>query len=592
MRKTKIICTLGPACTSVELLTQLINAGLDVARLNFSHGTHEEHAGRIELLKKACEITGKNVALLQDTKGIKIRTGYVNGYTDADKLASIELKKGETITYICDNKQAGMGGEPSTAERMFIDYDDLASQTKPGMHIYLDDGIIETKITAVHGNTITAKIMNGGRITSRRAVNIPEAKLQLESLTPQDQRDILFGIKQGVDFVALSFVRRLDDVVKARKFLDDNGGKRIMLIAKIENQEGVENLDEILMLSDGVMVARGDMAVEIPFYKVPAIQKQMIAKALTKGKIVITATQMLHSMIKDPTPTRAEVSDIFNAVEDSTTCIMLSGETANGQYPVESVKVMSAIAETAEDTVDYEAMHSKNGKGHGHVTTSICRAAVHLASQVNAKAIVAYSESGLTAKRLGALRTSVPMLLVSNNMHVVRQCHMMWGLHPIYNDPVSSVEDLYTTAMQLAEKHTTLEDGDNIVVVAGTLVGVAGSTNGLRVMTKGDVALRGTSMSTVKVRGQIKICKDAQEAKEKLKKGDIAVVYRLYPDFEPYLQVVSGVLLVSMEYDEHMLAKAQAKGIAVIIDVHGVEARVKDGALVDVVGGKGVVLRV
>jgi pyruvate kinase len=589
MRKTKIVCTLGPATDNVDTIVSLIREGMDVCRLNFSHGSHEEHGARIALIRKACGITGKHIPILQDTKGIKIRAGYVQGYSEENKGATMELVKGTLIRFVCDSKKAAKGGELSTPTLIYVDYDLLASQLKVGQHILLDDGLVGTEILKIEGNVITVRVLNSGRITSKRSVNIPGAKLDLEFLTPQDRDDILFGISQDVDYIALSFTRRLDDVVRARKFLDANGGKRIMIIAKIENQEGVENLDDILTISDGVMVARGDMAVELPYQMVPAIQKRMIAKALAKGKIVITATQMLHSMIKEPTPTRAEVSDIFNAVEDSTTCIMLSGETASGSYPLEAVHVMNNVALSAEAVADYESIFSHEDM-RGHVTTSICHAAVDLANRVNAKAIVAYSESGLTAKRLSALRTAVPLIVISCNEKVARQCHMLWGVTPLHQQQLASVEEMYTNAMATADAQVGLEDGDNIVVVAGTVLGVSGSTNSVRVITKGDVILRGTAMNSKRAQGAVKICKDSNDAAEKLKAGDIAVLYNLYPDMEPYLHKLGGILLASTEYDSHLMDRV-ASEIPVIIDVHAVETRAKDGLLVDVVGQKGVVLR-
>jgi pyruvate kinase len=588
VKRTKIICTLGPSTDNIDTLVQLINEGMDVARLNFSHGNKEERDARIALIKKAREITGKRIPILLDTKGIKIRTGYVQGYSDAEKRAAIELRKGESVVFACDSRQCKEVGIRSTSERIFIDYDDLPGQIKVGQHILLDDGLIATEVTSIEGKAITAKVLNTGRIVSRRSVNLPGLRLALDALTESDKQDLLYGIAKDIDFVALSFVKRLEDVAKARRFLDDNGGGNVMIISKIENQEGVENIDEILSLSDGLMVARGDMAVEVPFERVPAIQKEMIAKALRARKVVITATQMLHSMMKEPTPTRAEVSDVFNAIEDLTACIMLSGETASGDYPVEAVRTMSAIALEAERVQEYERrFFAQPMDAAGHVTTSVCHAAVSTAYQVRAKAIVAYTESGLTAKRLSALRPATPLLVVSSDERVVRQCHMLWGVQPHRLDRMEQSEELYSAAMRIAEG---LESGDNIVVVAGTAVGLSGSTNALRVMTKGDVIVRGTSVTNGTARGQIRICKDFEDAQQ-LKAGEVAVLYRLYPEFEPYLDKVGAILLAGTEYDMRMMVRARALGVPIVMDVQGASDRLQDGMAVEVVGKKGVVLR-
>jgi pyruvate kinase len=585
MKRTKIICTLGPSTDNVETLVKLMNAGMDVARLNFSHGNKEERDARIALIQKARELTGKDIPILLDTKGIKIRTGYVEGYTEENKKATIELKKGP-LTFVCDAKASKSGGS-STAQRIYIDYEDLPTQIKVGQRILLDDGLIATEVTSISGKEIVVKVLNEGKIVSRRSVNLPGVKLTMEALTVQDKEDILYGLTHDIDFVALSFVKRMSDVVEARKFLDAHNASHVMIIAKIENQEGVENLDEILAVSDGLMVARGDMALEIPYELVPVIQKRMISKALAARKIVITATQMLHSMIKEPTPTRAEVSDIFNAIEDSTSCIMLSGETANGDYPEEAVKTMSTVAQSSEKVYDYQSkFFATPFDSYGHVTTSVCHAAVGTSYQVRAKEIIAYSESGLTARRLSSLRPGIPVTVISNNKRVLRQCHMLWGVEPKYHESISSPEELFTTALRVAK----IEDGDNIVVIAGSSVGLSGSTNSLRVMTRGNVILRGSSMMLVRSSGRVRICKDVADA-EKLEQGEVLVVYRLYPDMEPYMQRASAILLSGTEYYGDTMLKAQALKIPIIIDVQGVSARLANGMLVEVLGEKGVVIK-
>ncbi len=591
MAKTKIVCTLGPATDNIETLTKLIDAGMDMARLNFSHGNKEERDARIELLKKARAITGKNIPILLDTKGIKIRTGYVQGYSETNKKATITLEKGKSVTFTCDSRNVAAGGLASTAEKIYIDYDELPGQIKVGQHIMLDDGLITTEVTTINGQDIIAKIRNSGTIVSRRSVNLPGVRLTLDAVTDQDKQDILYGLTKDIDFVALSFVKRMNDVVQARKFLDANGGQHVMIISKIENQEGVENLDEILAVSDGVMVARGDMAIEIPYNNVPAIQKQMIRKALAARKTVITATQMLHSMMKEPTPTRAEVSDIFNATQDSTSCIMLSGETANGDYPIEAVTVMNTVAQSGEKAVDYKERFLNNRlDANGHVTTSICHAAISTAYQVRAKAIIAYSESGLTAKRLSSLRPQMPVIVMSNNELVVRQCHALWGITPINQVHINDVEDLYTNAMKIAKARGLIEDGDSIIVVAGSSVGVSGSTNAIRVMTLGDVIVRGISMSDSNVTSTIKVCKDLDDLQQ-LKPGQIAALFRMDEEVMPHITSMGGILLAGTDYDEHVMNYALGLGLPVIIDVQGLKMRLQDDMQVTMISSKGVVLR-
>jgi pyruvate kinase len=588
-RRTKIVCTLGPATDTVEQICALIEEGLDVARLNFSHGSHEEHGRRIACIKEARKRTGKQIAILQDTKGIKIRMGYVEGYADDNKGAIIELVEGTTLQYVCDNAactSSGPGAKRSTPTRIYIDYDQLAAQVHIGQRILLDDGLVGTTITAIDAQTITATVDNTGRITSRRSVNIPGAKLALESLTPQDQADILFGISQGIDFLALSFCRRLDDVVKARVFLDQNGGQHIQIISKIENQEGVENLDEILTMSDGVMVARGDMAVELPYHQVPGIQKRMIRHALRKGKICITATQMLHSMIQEPVPTRAEVSDVFNAVEDATTAIMLSGETASGKHPREAVRVMHNVATASETVSHYDRIERQASH---HVSASLAHAAVDLARDLHASCIVAYSESGNTARRLAGLRTTIPLLLLSDNERVIRQCNLLWGLDPIHVPRTNTAEELFTTALATADARLQLVDGDSIVVLAGTSVGMAGGTNTIRIMTKGDVILRGTGMNALQVTGTTRLCTDLA-ALRAIQPGEIAIVPSIQPAHLQHLERAAAVLVASTEYDQHAIAQLQRR-IPVIVDIHGVQ-RAPDGTRVCVLAGKHVVLRV
>ncbi|MCZ1268979.1 pyruvate kinase, partial [Paenibacillus tundrae] len=418
MRKTKIVCTIGPSSESLENTKKLIMAGMNVARLNFSHGDFDEHGGRITAIRQACEELNKTVAILLDTKGPEIRTGKL-------EVEPIELVQDEYITLTTEEILG-------TKERLSITYADLPSDVEPGSTILIDDGLIGLTVVEVQGTEIKCRIVNGGTIKSKKGVNVPGVAISLPGITEKDANDIVFGIEQGVDFIAASFVRKASDVLEIRELLEKHNAGHIQIISKIENQQGVDNLDEILEVSDGLMVARGDLGVEIPAEEVPLVQKRMIEKCNVAGKPVITATQMLDSMQRNPRPTRAEASDVANAIFDGTDAIMLSGETAAGKYPVESVLTMSRIAEKAESALPYQELYLKQRVAQQTTVTEAISQSVALSAQdLNAKAIITSTESGHTARMISKYRPESPIIAVTTEDRTSRRLALAWGVTPV-----------------------------------------------------------------------------------------------------------------------------------------------------------------
>ena len=414
MRKTKIICTIGPASENRETLTQIFKAGMNASRHNFSHGDHEEHGGRIKLVQQISKELNKPVSIILDTKGPEIRTG---NFADG----KVELKEGDNFLIKCGEEVIG------DKTKCSISYKELYLDVVPGNMILIDDGLVGLEVEKVEGKDIHCIVRNSGVVGSKKGVNVPGVSINLPAITEKDIEDLKFGIKIGVNIVAASFVRKASDVLQVRKILNENGGEHVLIFSKIENQEGVNNLDEILKFSDGIMVARGDLGVEIPIEQVPLVQKMMIEKCNYAGKPVITATQMLDSMIRNPRPTRAEASDVANAIFDGTDCIMLSGETANGKYPVDAVKIMSRIAEEAENQLNYEASLKKKRKEHiPNVSNAISLAACNTAMELNASAIITATQSGYTAKNVSKYRPECPIIAITPYESVAKNLSVIW----------------------------------------------------------------------------------------------------------------------------------------------------------------------
>lgn len=468
MRKTKIICTIGPATESEEKLTEMMQAGMNVTRFNFSHGSHEEHKKKYARVIKISQALNLPVATLMDTKGPEIRLRDFEG-------GSAQLTTGQRFTLTTEEVSG-------TAERASITYKNLLQDIQPGITILIDDGLIEMKVEEMTETDIICRVINGGPVSNHKGVNVPGAKLSMPYISETDREDILFGAEMGYDFIAASFVRCKEDILQIREILDEHKST-MKIIAKIENMQGIENIDEIIEVSDGIMVARGDMGVEVPMEEVPILQKKMIKKAVAQGKHVITATQMLDSMIKNPRPTRAEVTDVANAIYDGTTAIMLSGESAAGQYPIEAIKTMARIAERAEEDIDYRARLQRSKSTENiDITTAISYATCTTAMDLKAEAIITVTMSGFTAGMISRYKPDCPIIGCSVNPRVCRQLALTWGVSPILMRKEETPEDLFEEAVCAAKKAGLIQAGDTVVLTAGVPLGVSGKTNMIRVV--------------------------------------------------------------------------------------------------------------
>lgn len=468
MRKTKIVCTLGPATDNEDVLRQMMLAGMNVARCNFSHATYDEHKKRMDMIKKLRKEVGQPVAILLDTKGPEVR---VKNFKDG----RVTLEDGQLFTLTADDVEG-------TKDKVSVTYNRLYEDLEVGMRVLIDDGLIEMQVEQVDRTNIVCRVINGGTVSNHKGVNVPDVDLSMPYISDKDREDILFGISQDVDFIAASFVQKKEDILQLRRLLEKNGGADIKIIAKIENAQGVTNIDDIIEVSDGIMVARGDMGVEIPYEEVPVIQKKIIKKVYRTGKQVITATQMLESMIKNPRPTRAETTDVANAVYDGTSAIMLSGETAAGSYPVEAVKTMVRIAERTEQDVDYRKRFYQSARETDtDITNAICHASCTTALDLNAKAIVTVTKSGTSARMLAKYRPESDIISCATTEKVCRQLSLTWGVTPIVIKEEKEVFNLFDKAIQAAVKMKLLQTGDLTVITSGVPIGVSGTTNMMKV---------------------------------------------------------------------------------------------------------------
>lgn len=468
MRKTKIICTLGPSTEDDAVLEAMVQEGMNVARLNFSHGTHEGHEKNIKRIRALSQKHDTPIAVLLDTKGPEIRTGKL-------KEDKIFLEKGQVFTLFADERKGDTEG-------VSISFPDLYKDVFEGAEILLDDGLISLKVTAVKDRDIVCKVGNEGWLSEHKGINVPNIHLNMQYMSERDKKDILFGIAQDVDFIAASFVRTSEDVKELRQFLNENGGQLIHIMSKIENKEGIQNIDAIIEESDAIMVARGDMGVELPPEELPAIQKMIIRKVYEAGKQVVTATQMLDSMMKNPRPTRAEVSDVANAIYDGTSAIMLSGETAAGKYPLESLRMMVRIAQEAEAAIDYKYLFEHHmHKTTGDVTAAICHATCTTSYDLKAKAIVVVTKSGKSARMISRYRPDCMVISGTTEERVYRQLSMSWGVIPILVEEKSDIFELFTHANDVAKEKGVIEEGDLVVLTSGVPLGISGTTNMLKV---------------------------------------------------------------------------------------------------------------
>ncbi|MDP5274412.1 pyruvate kinase [Chengkuizengella axinellae] len=569
MRKTKIVCTIGPASESLEKTKELIVAGLNVGRLNFSHGDFEEHGNRIKNIRKACEDLNKTVAILLDTKGPEIRTGKL-------KEDKVQVVANEFITLTTEEI---LGDQ----HRVSITYDKLPSEVHVGSTILIDDGLIGLKVAEVEGTEIKCQIVNGGLLGSRKGVNVPGVKISLPGITEKDTNDIIFGIEQGVDFIAASFVRKASDVLEIRDLLQRYDAQQIQIISKIENQEGVDNLDEILEVSDGLMVARGDLGVEIPAEEVPLVQKRMIEKCNQAGKPVITATQMLDSMQRNPRPTRAEASDVANAIFDGTDAIMLSGETAQGKYPLESVQTMARIAEKAESALEYEEFFLKQSSlQQVSITESISQSVANSALDLNAKAIFTSTQSGYTARMVSKYRPKAPIIAVTPDEQVMRRLSLVWGVNPVKGEQAESTDEMFEMAVNSGLRAGYVQFGDLVVITAGVPIGRSGTTNLIKIHHIGELIAKGQGIGSNSVTGKVVAARTPEEANEKITEGSILVAVSTDKDYIPAMQKAAAIITETGGLTCHAAVVGVELGIPVIVGVEDALNIFKDGMDVSV----------
>ena len=469
MRKTKIICTIGPASENEQTLKAMCQAGMNVARLNFSHGTHEEHKKKIELVKKVREDLNLPIAIMLDTKGPEYRIGMF-------KDGKVTVKEGDTFTFTPEEVE---GDET----KVTVSYKNLAHDLSVGDHVTVNNGMVVLEVTKIKGKDVICKVLTGGLLSNKKSMSFPNKVMSGPYLSEQDKSDILFGIENGVDYIAASFVSSKQDVLDIRQLLEENGGSDIEIIAKIENQAGVDNVEDICSACGGIMIARGDLGVEIPFVEVPAVQKKLTRKCRMLGKRVITATEMLESMIQNPRPTRAEISDVANAVYDGTSCVMLSGESAAGKYPVEAVRAMAQIAEYTEQHTDYKQRFITAEYVGQNNLDCISHAVCSMAIDVNAKAIVVCSVSGKTAMLVSRFRTPVDIIGMTTDRKIWRRLSMSWGVTPVMADKFPSMDVMFYYAMNSAKDVLGLQPGDNVVLTGGPVNGSSGNTNTIKIET-------------------------------------------------------------------------------------------------------------
>lgn len=566
MRKTKIICTLGPSTDNPEVLAEMIRSGMNVARFNFSHGTHEEHLKRLEMLREQRKALGIPVAALLDTKGPEIRLkNFING--------SEVLKAGDVFTLTTRDVDG-------TKDICSVTYRNLPQDVKVGTRIMLDDGLISMFVTEVSDTDVVCCVENGGPIKNHKGVNIPGVHLNMPYMSAQDRADILFGIEQGYDFIAASFCRSAQDVMEIRRILEEHGSN-IRIIAKLENQEGVNNVDEILAVADGVMIARGDMGVEIDFTEIPVIQKEIISHTLRSGKHVITATQMLDSMMTHPRPTRAEITDVANAVYDGTSAVMLSGETAAGQYPVESVRTMAAIAKRTEKDINYlgrmQNMVPDMCMGIGGATA---HAACTTAVDTNASAIITVTASGATPRLISRFRPETPIIACVMDEHVQRQLALTWGVTPIMMEYVSSTDEMIEGSVAKAKQAGLVHDGEIAVVTAGVPAGIAGTTNMIKVHLVGSSLICGAGVNGTAAKGELCVCRTMGDIKAKFRPGMILVVPHTTNEMMPYLRDAAGVIAEENGQGSHAAVVGISLDKPVIVGAIGATRTLQDGMLV------------
>lgn len=561
MRKTKIVCTLGPATNDVEIMKQLIHNGMDAARINFSHGTYETHAETIAKLKQAREELNAPIPLILDTKGPEIRVKTF-------KEDKVRLEEDATFTLTTREVEGDV-------HIVSVTYADLPKDVHRGSRILIDDGLIELKVEDITETDVVCRVVNGGVVKSRKGVNLPGVEVNLPSLMEKDIEDLKFGVENGFDIVAASFIRSAEDVLKIRRVLEENGGGQMHIISKIENQQGVENIDKILEASDGIMVARGDLGVEIPPEEVPLVQKILIAKANRIGKPVITATQMLESMVHSPRPTRAEANDVANAIFDGSDAIMLSGETAAGAYPLEAAATMARIALKAESAVDYAAkLANTTEPARVNITNAISMAACATAAELKTAAITTVTKSGFTARMISRYRPACPLIASTSDETVWRQMNLIWGCKPMLYTGELPRGGVFDTALEIAVKSGLLKNGDTVVSALGMPLGFSGATNTLRVDIVGDVLCKGKGVGTKRATGTARVITARDGVERTFHQGDILVTTATDSSFMPYIRKAAAIVVGPL--DQNVNSHAEVAGMALDIPVIVCNAKVVD----------------
>lgn len=575
IRKTKIVCTMGPNLFEKHLIAPLMKAGMNVARFNFSHGTYETHQHYYDEVCRIRDELGLPIATMLDTKGPEIRVrSFKNG--------RVTLKNGQLFTLTTDEVE---GDE----ERVSITYKELPQDIAVGTSILIDDGLIGMQVERIDGADIVCRVLNGGVVSNNKGVNIPNAHLSMPFISEKDHQDILFAIKNGYDFIAASFTRCADDIMQIRHILQENNCHTINIIAKIENMEGVENIDEILRVVDGVMVARGDLGVEVPLEDVPSLQKKLIQRGIAAGKPVITATQMLDSMIKNPRPTRAEATDVANAIYDGTSAIMLSGESAVGAYPVEAVETMVRIALRAEADMDYIRRFSRDTSASTDVTNAISHATVTSAHDLNASAIITVTKSGSTARILSRYRPACVIVGCTTEKHVWRQLALSWGTVPLMIAEESNTDDLFEHAVDAAVQNGLVHDGELVVLTAGVPLGISGTTNLMKVHVVGHLLSRGQGLHGGKVVAPLCVIRNLEKDAKDFNTGDVIVCHQTTREMFSMLRKSSAIVLEDDNPEGHGAIAGMSLDIPVIIGAKNATNILKSGAVVTVDGEKGTV---
>ena len=576
MRKTKIVCTIGPASENEQTLEKLINAGMNVARLNFSHGDFEEHGNRIKSIRSVAEKLGKNVAILLDTKGPEIRTNNMEN-------GGIDLEAGQQLI-------VSMEEVLGTTEKISVTYPELVNDVHVGSKILLDDGLIELEVKQIEKNELYTEVLNNGTLKNKKGVNVPNVSVNLPGITDKDAADIEFGIEQGVDFIAASFVRRVSDVLDIRKLLEKHKATDIQIIPKIENREGVDNIDSILEISDGLMVARGDLGVEIPAEEVPLVQKQLIKKCNALGKPVITATQMLDSMQRNPRPTRAEASDVANAILDGTDAIMLSGETAAGSYPVEAVQTMHNIASYTEKSLNFRELLSVRSKEtETNTTNAISESVAHTAYNLNVPAIITATESGHTARMISKYRPKAPIVAVTNTAGVCRKLALVWGVHAQEGHKVKTTDEMLEVAVDASIQSGIVNHGDTVVITAGVPVGESGTTNLMKVHVIGDILAKAQGIGKTSTSGKIAIAKTAEEAIQKADENTILVTIGSDKDMVPALEKAAGLITEEGGLTCHAAVVGLSLGLPVVVGLENATTLFEEGQQVTLDATTGII---